>query len=195
MDDRQSRIEDFFAEPGQWQDELLVLRGILQDTHLTEDFKWSSPCYTYDGSNVATLWGMKEYATLSFFKGALLSDPEGLLQAPGANSQSVRFIPFTDLASIRQMEPTLRAYINEAIENERSGKKVEFSKEEPEYPDELTERLANDAELNAAFQALTPGRRRGYVLHFSQAKQSSTRAGRIEKAIPRILEGKGMHDR
>nr|WP_246717437.1 YdeI/OmpD-associated family protein [Oricola nitratireducens] len=174
---------------------MAALRTILLACPLTEDFKWRSPVYTAHGGNVATVWGLKDNAALSFFKGVLLRDPEGILLAPGENSRSVRMVKFTGLAEIAAMEAVLKDYIREAVENEKAGRKVDFPKDDLDYPEELVDRLDGDPDFRTAFEALTPGRQRGWVLHFSGAKQSATRASRIEKAAPRILAGRGMHDR
>ncbi len=190
-----AKAEAFFAKDGRWRDELAALRAILRACPVAEDFKWRSPVYTAHGGNVATVWGLKDTAVLSFFKGVLLKDPEGILVAPGENSRSVRMVKFTGLAEIAAMEAVLKDYIREAVENEKAGLKVDFPKDDLDYPEELADRLDGDPDFRAAFEALTPGRQRGWVLHFSGAKQSATRASRIEKAAPRILAGKGMHDR
>ena len=138
---------------------------------------------------------MKSCCAVAFFKGALLKDPDGLLLAPGENSRSMRTLQFTSAAEIRDRQATLQAYLEEAIAVEKAGLKVEFPKDDLAFPDELSQRLDVDPDLQAAFAALTPGRRRGYVLHFSQPKQSKTRFARIDKATPRIRDGKGLHDR
>ncbi|HEX2147422.1 MAG TPA: DUF1801 domain-containing protein [Pseudorhizobium sp.] len=195
MQEAKNKLEAFFEEPGRWQAELAALRKILLECGLTEEFKWSSPCYTVDGGNVALIWGFKDSATLGFFKGVLLKDPEGILIAPGENSRSSRVLRFTDSAHIAVSEKTIKAYVNEAMELERAGAKVEMPKDDLDYPQELVSALDEDTELQVAFEGLTPGRRRGYVLHFSQPKQSQTRLSRIAKHRDRILAGKGMHDR
>ncbi|WJS86594.1 YdeI/OmpD-associated family protein [Paracoccus sp. TOH] len=192
---RHPEVDALFDELTDWRQELEALRAILLASPLTEEFKWRSPVYTWDGHNVAIIWGFKDRATLGFFKGVLLKDPEGVLEPPGENSRSSRTIDFTDPARVRKLAPVLRAYIDEAIEIEKAGLKVDFPKDDLDYPEELVQRLDGDSGFKAAFEALTPGRRRGWVLHFSQAKQSATRAARIEKAAPRILAGKGMQDR
>lgn len=187
--------DEFFSRLTDWRDELLALRAILLDTPLTEEFKWSSPVYTFGGGNVAIVWGFKDRATLGFFKGVLLTDPEGVLQAPGDNSRSSRIMNFTDPGQIAGARDTIRRYVHEAIENEKSGLKVDFPKDDLDYPEELIDRLDREPAFRAAFEALTPGRRRGWVLHFAGAKQPATRVSRIGKAAPRILAGKGMQDR
>jgi uncharacterized protein YdeI (YjbR/CyaY-like superfamily) len=190
-----AKVETFYARDGRWRDELQALRAILRACPVAEDFKWRSPVYTAHGGNVATVWGLKDNAALSLFKGVLLKDPENILVAPGENSRSVRMVKFTGLAEIAAMEAVLKDYIREAVENEKAGRKVDFPKDDLDYPEELADRLDGDPDFRTAFEALTPGRQRGWVLHFSGAKQSATRASRIEKAAPRILAGKGMHDR
>ena len=195
MTDTEQKVEAFYAGAKAWRAELAALRRILSATPLEETFKWRSPCYTYAGANIATVWGLKEACVLSFFKGVLLKDPEGLLTAPGENSRSVRMAKFTRLADIRAAAPVLKAYVAEAIAAEKAGLKVEFRKDDLDYPEELVARLEADPAFDVAFHALTPGRRRGYVLHVSQAKQPSTRTARIEKHAARILAGKGLHDR
>ncbi|WP_187969544.1 YdeI/OmpD-associated family protein [Aquibium microcysteis] len=189
------RIEDFFADAPRWRAELAALRAILLGAGLTEEWKWRSPCYTAGGANVALLWGFKEECRLGFFKGVLLQDPRGILVAPGENSRSSRTLNFTSLAEIRQLEGVIRDYVGEAIDLEKAGRKVELPKDDLAPPPELVAILEVDATLKQAFEALTPGRRRGWILHFAQPKQPATRRSRIEKAAPRILAGKGMHDR
>ncbi len=184
------------AEP--WQAELAEMRRIVAATGLTEEIKWGAPCFTTeDGGNVVILGVLNDYCCLSFFKGVLLKDPEGILQAPGENSRSARLIPFTDVAQILDQEATLTAYVTEAADLERSGATVDFegTRDDIAVPEELTAAFADDPDLEAAWDALTPGRRRGYLVLFSGAKQSATRSNRIAKHAPRILQGKGMHDR
>lgn len=178
-----------------WQKELMQLRRIALDCGLTEELKWGVPCYTFQNKNIVIVSAFKDYASLSFFKGVLLQDAENLMVTPGENSQSARLIKFTDVEEILKLEPTLKAYIYEMIEVEKAGLKVEFKKQPEPIPEEFRQVLDTDVELRAAFEALTPGRQRGYVLHFSQPKQSKTRQSRIEKCIPKILDGLGFHDR
>ena len=191
----QIRADAFFSRLTRWRDEMHLLREILRGCDLTEEFKWSSPVYTHDGGNIAIIWGFKDRATLGFFKGVLLSDPEAVLDSPGKNSRSSRVMNFTDPDAIVQQRPIIEAYIAEAIALEKSGATVDLPKDDLAYPEELLARLDRDEELRTAFDSLTPGRRRGWVLHVSGAKQSKTRISRIEKAAPKILAGKGMHDR
>jgi uncharacterized protein YdeI (YjbR/CyaY-like superfamily) len=189
------RIEAFFADAKRWREELASLRAILRDSGLAEEWKWRSPCYTLDGANVALLWGFKEECRLGFFKGVLLKDPKRLLVAPGENSRSSRTLNFTGVAEVERLEEVIRAYLAEAMALERAGAKVELPKDDLDPPAELVAALAGDPALRTAFEALTPGRRRGWILHVAQPKQPATRRTRIEKAAPRILAGKGMHDR
>lgn len=190
-----AKAEAFYAKAGPWHAELAALREILLAFPLTEDFKWRSPVYTFEGANVALVWGFKDACTLGFFKGVLLKDRDGILVAQGENSRSARVAKFTSVADIRKAQIAVKAYVREAIEIEKAGLKVDLPKEDLDYPAELVDALDGDVGLRKSFEALTPGRQRGWVLHFSQAKQSATRAARIEKARPRILGGKGMHDR
>lgn len=187
---------DAFFVPGRpWEHEAAVLRGILLSSGLGEEVKWRAPCYTHGGSNIAMLARLKDYCAVGFFKGVLLDDPDGLLTAPGPNSQSVRQLRVTSVQEAGQHEAALRGFIRQAIANEEAGRTVAFRKEEPDYPEEMLAAFEADPELHEAFMALTPGRRRGYALHVGQAKQSATRAARIAKHRARILSGKGMHDR
>lgn len=195
MDDAQGTIDDFFEKAERWPAELAALRTILRDCGLVEVWKWSSPVYTLDGGNVAILWGFKDNATLGFFKGVLLQDKDKLLVAPGENSRSSRIFKFTSLEQIDAIKDTIRAYVQEAMELERTGARVDLPKDDIVYPDELVARFNEDLELSEAFEALTPGRRRGYALYFAQPKQSATRVGRIEKLRDKILAGKGLQDR
>jgi uncharacterized protein YdeI (YjbR/CyaY-like superfamily) len=183
------------AEP--WQDVLEQLRRIVLECGLTEEEKWGSPCFTADGGNVVILGPMKDSCSLSFFKGALLEDPEGVLEKAGPNTRSARLIRFRHVDEVLAMEPVLKAYVREAADLERAGATVDFAKDRDDVPipDELTAAFADDPAFAAAFEALTPGRRRGWTLHFSGARQAATRASRIAKAKPRIIAGKGMHDR
>ncbi len=195
MSDERQKLDSFFSEAKVWPGELRALRAILLDCGLTEEFKWRGPCYTFDGGNVAVIWGFKENAALGFFKGVLLKDPEGLLVAPGDNSRAVRMFRFTGLDQIKALETTIRDYVREAIELEKAGAKVDLPKDDIVYPEELLAALEEDPELQEAFEALTPGRKRGYALHFAQPKQSATRVSRIEKSRDRILAGKGLQER
>ena len=189
------RTEAFFEDAPIWRAELKGLRGLLLGCGLQEIYKWRGPVYCFDGGNVAILWGFKDACTLGFFKGVLLPDPESILIPPGENSRAVRMVKFTDLAQITAATPTLIAYTQAAIALEQSGAKVSFAKDDLPYPEELATALDENPDLALAFDALTPGRRRGYLLHFNQAKAAATRTARIAKHSARILAGKGMNDR
>lgn len=195
MSEASPKVDAYFSKAKKWREELAALRAILRDCPVAEEFKWRGPCYTFEGGNVAMVAGLKDCCVLSFFKGVLLKDPKGILVPPGENSRSARLIRFTSIAQIGELEDTLKDYVRAAVEVEKAGLKVEFQKDDLDLPEELVEKLSEDPELKASWEKLTPGRRRGYVLHFSQPKQSKTRVSRIGKARPRILEGKGMHDR
>ncbi|WP_425418184.1 YdeI/OmpD-associated family protein [Oricola indica] len=195
MSEDSAKVEAFYAKDGAWREELLALRAILREMPLSEEFKWYSPVYTAHGGNVAIVWGFKDYCGLGFFKGALMKDPEGILVQQGENSRSARVMKFHGVDEIAEQDAVIRAYVAEAIANEKAGLKVDLPKDDLDYPEELVDRLDGDPEFRAAFEALTPGRQRGWVLHFSQPKQSKTRVSRIDKAAAKILAGKGMHDR
>ncbi|TNF20541.1 MAG: hypothetical protein EP318_10465 [Rhodobacteraceae bacterium] len=195
MGEPDRRVSVLFGKLTSWQDEMSALRRILLAAPLTEAFKWRAPVYTAHGRNVAILWNFKAHCALGFFKGVLLDDPQGLLVAPGENSRSARMIPFTSVAEIAAREAAVTVFIAQAVENARAGLKVDLPKDDLEMPEELVARLEADPDLQAAFEALTPGRQRGYILQISGAKQSKTREARIDKWAPRILEGKGLHDR
>lgn len=177
-----------------WEKALRKLRAIALECGLTEEVKWGNPCYTVGKKNVMMLGAFRDNCVISFFKGALLEDPDGLLQKPGESSQAARVVRFTEPAEVTKRKAALQALIQQAIDAEKAGKKVETAKNAEPMPEELVKKLAGDPELKAAFEALTPGRQRGYILHFSQAKQSATREARIEKCRPKILEGKGFFD-
>jgi uncharacterized protein YdeI (YjbR/CyaY-like superfamily) len=178
-----------------WKEELMMLRHIVLECGLEEEIKWGVPCYTLDDKNVVVVSAFKDYASISFFKGVLLKDEEKLLAAHGEHSQSARLIKFTKPEQITQQEDLLKKYILEAVALEQSGAKVEFKKQLEPMPEELEEALANDAALNNAFFKLTPGRQRGYIIYFSQPKQSQTRLSRIEKCRQMIMDGVGLNDK
>jgi uncharacterized protein YdeI (YjbR/CyaY-like superfamily) len=189
------KVDAFLKRQDTWREEFEKLREILLDSGLTEDLKWGQPCYALDGKNVALIHGFKEYCALLFHKGSLLQDPKGVLIQQTKNVQAGRQIRFTSVEDVTRLAKTVKAYIREAIEVERAGLRVKFKKtEEMELPEEFQSILAKNAKLRAAFGALTPGRQRGYIFHFSQPKLSKTRAARVEKNIPRILEGLGLDD-
>ena len=189
------KVDAYLSKVKKWQAEFKKLRMIILDGPLTEELKWGKPCYTFQSSNIVLIQGFKEFCALLFCKGALLNDPQCLLQKPGENTQAARRIPFTNVREIGEMEPVLKAYIHEAIEVEKAGLKVEF-KENPEpVPQEFQNSLDRIPALKAAFDALTPGRQRAYILYFSAPKQSKTREARVEKCKQQILNGKGLNDR
>jgi uncharacterized protein YdeI (YjbR/CyaY-like superfamily) len=178
-----------------WQKEADKLRKIVLDCDLSEELKWGKPCFTYQKKNVAIVIPLKDACALSFFKGALLNDPKHILQKIGEHTQAGRWIKFTSLKEITAMQLILRNYIYEAIEVEELGKKVTFKKaSEYAVPEELQARLDAAPELRAAFEALTPGRRKSYIFHVSGAKQMKTRAARAERCVPMILSGRGFNE-
>jgi uncharacterized protein YdeI (YjbR/CyaY-like superfamily) len=186
-------VDAFIANAKNWQPELKLLRAILLDSQLTEDFKWSQPCYTLDGKNVVVLGPMKDSCAFAFFKGALLKDPHGVLTRPGQHSQSARWIKFTSTREIVEMKSVLKSYIREAIQIEKSGLKVKLKKtSDLKLPEEFQLMLDEFPDVKKAFEALTPGRQRAYIYHFSAPKQSKTREARIRKFMPHILKGKGL---
>lgn len=195
MSEMNPKVDFFFRKAKQWKEEYAKLRTIILDCDLTEELKWGCPCYTLEGSNVVLIHGFKEYCALLFMKGALFQDPNGILIQQTENVQSARQIRFTALQEIVEMEAVVKAYVAEAIRVEKSGLKVEFK--EPtdfEFPEEFINKLEEVPGLQDAFEALTPGRQRGYILYFSAAKQSKTRVSRIDKYVPHILDGKGIND-
>jgi len=188
-------VDAFLSKANKWQQEFEKLRKIILDTHLTEELKWGVPCYTLDKRNVVLIHGFKEYCALLFFKGALLKDPKGILIIQSENVQASRQIRFTNIREIIKLETVLKSYIKEAVEVEKAGLKVTYKKtKEFKIPEEFQNKLNEIPPLKNAFQALTPGRQRAYLLYFSAPKQSKTRESRIEKCIPQILNGKGLND-
>jgi uncharacterized protein YdeI (YjbR/CyaY-like superfamily) len=189
------KVDAFLAEEKKWREEFKELRRIILDSRLTEELKWGQPCYALDGKNIVLMHGFKEYCALLFMKGALLKDAKAVLIRQTENVQSARQIRFANVQEISKMEKTIKAYIQEAIEVEKSGLQVELKKSADfNMPEEFKSRLDAHHALKAAFAALTPGRQRAYLLHFSQPKQSKTRESRVEKNIPRILDGLGLDD-
>lgn len=189
-------VDWFFEKDTKWKAEYTHLRSIALDYGLTEELKWGCPCYTFKGANIVLIHGFKEYCAYLFHKGVLLKDTENILIQQTENVQSARQIRFTSLEEITEKETILKAYIYEAIEVEKAGLKVELKKtKEFNIPDEFEKALNENPDLKTAFEALTPGRQRGYLLHFSQPKQSKTREARIEKCTPIIFRGKGLNDR
>jgi uncharacterized protein YdeI (YjbR/CyaY-like superfamily) len=189
------KVDWFFNKAGKWQEEYGKLRMITLDCGLTEELKWGCPCYSLDKQNIVLIHGFKEYCALLFFKGALLNDANGILIQQTKDVQSARQIRFTYLLEIVEMEPIVKAYIYEAIEVEKAGLKVDLKKTtEFTIAEEFQYKLDHIPALKTAFEALTPGRQRGYLLHFAAPKQSKTREARVEKFIPQILDGKGLDD-
>lgn len=196
MEGANPKVDFFFNKTGQWQEEYEILRAICLSCNLNEELKWGQPCYVLpDGTNIVLIHGFKEYVALLLFKGSLLKDPEGILVQQTENVQAARQVRFTSAVQISEMRATIKAYIFEEIEVEKAGLKVQMktTRDFP-VPDEFQEKLDGNATLKAAFEALTPGRQKGYLLNFAQPKQAKTREARIEKYIPKILEGKGLDD-
>jgi uncharacterized protein YdeI (YjbR/CyaY-like superfamily) len=194
MSQQSPKVDEFISRAKTWQGEMQKLRSILLECGLEEDLKWGKPCFMFEGKNVAIIQPFKAHCSLMFFKGALFEDTHGLLREQGQNTQSALRLEFTSEAQITKA--MLRSYVKEAIRVEKAGLEVEFkAKRELELPQELTKILQKDRKFAKAFHALTPGRQRGYVLHFTSAKQSQTRTARIEKCMPQILAGKGLQDR
>ena len=195
MNNMNPKVDNFINKAKQWQAEYKKLRAIVLDTGLIEELKWGVPCYTFEKSNVVLIHGFKEYCAVLFPKGVLLKDPEGILIQQTENTQAARQIRFTNVGEIEKLEPILKAYIQEAIEVEKAGLKVTL-KETSEYeiPAEFQSKLDENPALKTAFEALTPGRQRAYLMYFSSAKQSKTRESRVEKYTQQILDGKGLND-
>ena len=177
-----------------WSTELHALRGILSKSGLIETAKWGVPCYTLNGKNVLLLSAFKNHCAISFFKGALLKDDAGLLSTPGPNSQASRLLKFSSPDAVEALREATLDFIQQAIAIENAGLQIEFQKSPEPWPEELQEWLEQDPVLKDAFEALTPGRQRGYVLYFSAPKQSKTRISRIEKCVDKIMNGEGLHD-
>ncbi len=195
MSGKSPKVDEFFRNVKQWRKEFEKLRSIVLTFELTEDLKWGWPCYAFRGKNTVLMHGFKKYCALLFFKGALLKDAEGILARPGENAQSSRQMRFTSVREIVETEPVVKAYIREAIEAERAGRKVKLkTTAEFKVPEEFQRQLNQTPALKAAFEALTPGRQRAYLLHFAQPKQSKTRESRVQKCIKQILGGKGLND-
>lgn len=190
-----SKVDEYLSKAKKWREEMEQLRTIALDCQLTEELKWGQPCYTLGKSNIVLIHAFKEYCALLFFKGALLKDAKGILVQQTENVQAARQLRFTSVKEIEKLKTTIKAYIKEAINVEKEGLKVDFKKtDEFSVPEEFQHTLKKNVALKKAFEALTPGRQRAYLLHFSSAKQSKTRESRIEKCIPQILSGKGLND-
>lgn len=189
------KVDFYFSKPGKWHEEIEKLRLIALDCGLTEELKWGCPCYTFEKKNIVLIHVFKEYCAFLFFKGALLQDANDILIRQTKNVQSPRQVRFTNVREIVKLKTILKSYIYEAIEVEKAGLKVKLKKtSEFKIPEEFQKKLDKTPALKKAFSALTPGRQRGYIFYFSQAKQSKTRESRIEKYIPQILEGIGIND-
>ena len=189
------KVDIYLSRAKKWQDEIEKLRMILLDCHLTEELKWGVPCYTFQKRNIVLIHGFKEYCALLFFKGVLLKDAFGILIQQTENVQASRQIRFINIGEIVELEPILKGYIAEAIEIEKAGLEVNFKKKtEFIIPEEFQNKLDKIPTLQTAFEALTPGRQRAYILYFSAPKQSKTRESRVEKCIQQILNGKGLND-
>lgn len=190
-----SQVDQFLTKARTWRTEMTLLREIVLECGLHEDFKWMHPCYSYQGNNVVLIHQFKEYCALLFFKGVLMNDPMGILIRQTENVQDRRQIRFKNTAEIGDLREVLKEYIQQAIAIEKSGQKVEYKKTaEFTMPAEFKHRLDGDESLKEAFEALTPGRQRGYLLFFSAARQSKTREARIERSVPKIRSGKGLDD-
>lgn len=187
-------VDRYAAKAKLWPDEIAALRPILRSTGLQEELKWGKPCYSDNGKNIAIVQEFKGFLSLMFFKGALLADPAGVLESQGANTRSALRIRFTSVDDVKRLADVVADYLDEAVAVERAGLDVGPAPE-PQWVDELTERLASDEAFREAFEALTPGRQREYNLHFADAKQATTRLARIDKHASRILAGKGLRDR
>ncbi|MBU6954004.1 YdeI family protein [Hahella sp. HN01] len=190
------KVDSFLDRTERWSDELALLRRMALDCELVEELKWGKPCYTSQQNNIVILQGFKDFCAILFPKGALLKDPRSVLEKPGENTQSARRIPFTKAEDIADMEAVIKAYIHEAVEVENAGLKVDFkTMEDYVIPEELQAKLDEIPAFKEAFNALTPGRQRGYLLHFSEPKQSKTRASRVARHMQQIMDGKGLNDR
>lgn len=187
-------VDDYIADSEMWPDEMAALRPILLGAGLSEEIKWRKPCYTHDGKNIAIVQEMRDFLSLMFFKGALLDDPEGILEDQGPNSRSARRIVFTSVEEVEDRAAAVSAYVADAIQVEQEGRHVGPAPQ-PDLVEELQTRLDKDPAFAAAFAALTPGRRREYNMYFAGAKQAKTRAARVEKHVEKILAGKGLRDR
>lgn len=189
------QVDQYVASAKKWREETATLRALILDFPLTEELKWGKPCYTFQETNLLIIQGFKDYCALMFCKGALLKDPKKLLHQPGENTQSARQLRFTSVQEITAQKSVLKACIQETIAAEKAGLKVEYKKTaEYAVPEELEQKFRKTPSFKKAFEALTPGRQRGYLLHFSAAKQSATRAARIEKCTAKILAGQGLLD-
>lgn len=188
------KVDKHIQEAKQWKDEMNTLRTIILDCQLEEDFKWGKPCYASNGKNIVLIQGFKEYFALLFFKGGIMKDSHQLLVKMGENTQAGRQMRFENVQDILNKKDIIKDYIFEALKIEERGEKVEIKKEATAIPEEFQIKLDENPTLKSAFESLTAGRQRAYLIHFSAPKQSKTRESRIEKYIPNILDGKGMND-
>lgn len=193
--EKKPKVDFYFNKANKWQEEIETLRTIVLGCGLTEELKWGCPCYTFQKSNIVLIHVFKEYCAFLFFKGALLKDAKGILIQQTENVQAARQVRFTNVKEIAKLKTVLKTYVFEAMEVEKAGLKVELKKtKEFNIPEEFQNKLDEDSTLKKAFSALTPGRQRAYLLHFSQPKQSKTRESRVEKCVKQILNGKGLND-
>lgn len=189
------KVDDFINNAKKWHAEFETLRKIVLECGLTEEMKWKQPCYSYEQKNIAIIGGFKDSCVLSFFKGSLLKDEKQLLEYPGPNSRVAKLFRFTSIKEIHRLKPFVKSYVLEAIEIEKAGLKVDFKKNaDLVFPEELRCKFKSSPKFKKAFDALTPGKQRGYNLHFSAAKSSKSKISRIEKCTEKILSGKGIHD-
>lgn len=189
------KIDEFLKNTIQWRDEFTLLRSIILDCDLNEELKWGVPCYTFDDKNIVLIHGFKKYCAILCIKGALLQDPESILIQQTKNVQAARQIRFTNIKQINNLRSIIQKYIYQAIEIEKAGLEVNFKKDNLDsLPDELISAFKTDQSLKDAFEKLTPGRQRAYILYFTQPKQTKTKIARIEKWIPQIIAGKGLND-
>lgn len=190
-----SKVDLFLSKAKKWQEEMTLLREIILQCDLKEDYKWMHPCYTYENNNIVLIHGFKNYCALLFFKGVLLKDKDGILIQQTENVQDRRQIRFTNLEEIVKLKSTIKEYVLEAVKVEKMNLKVGFKKtSEYSVPEEFQKRFEENKKLREAFEGLTPGRQKGYLLYFSAAKQSKTRESRIDKYMQKILDGKGLDD-
>ncbi|MGG2081438.1 YdeI/OmpD-associated family protein [Lysinibacillus pakistanensis] len=194
MNSMNPKVDEFISKAKKWQEEYRALRKIVHDCELTEEFKWMHPCYTLNNKNIVLIHGFKEYCALLFHKGALLQDTHGILIQQTENVQAARQIRFTNVQEIVEKEAIIKDYVSQAIAIEKAGLEVALKKDTETIPDELQQKFEEEPALKTAFEALTPGRQRAYILYFSQPKQSKTRVSRIEKYTQQILNGKGLND-
>lgn len=192
---RNWKVDDLIDNMLTFKDEAILLREFCLQTALIEDRKWGQPCYTYQGKNVVVIGAFKNYICLSFFKGALIQDPKGLLTSPGENSKTFKQFKFNQISEIHAHKMNIIAFIKQAIEIEKSGLKIKYSRsDEQSYPPQLVNLFNENPSFKQAFESLTPGRKRGYLIHFNQTKKPETVKRRIEKNMPKIFDKKGLNE-